>query len=186
MKRLSTLLACAAVLYLMASPAHAITFDFSWSSPGGTTPSGSASGTFSVNVGAGDSFAFSDVTALDIAVSADTLPTTQFGLSDLFASSLFSGAIDAGGMVSFANVFIAITSTANFGCVLSGCSNGGIEYDVAGMGVGFEIWNYGSSAAALGSFMATAQSTALAEPGTLWMGLLGFSMIAWIRWSIPK
>ena len=28
--------------------------------------------------------------------------------------------------------------------------------------------------------------TAMPEPGTLWMGLLGFSVIAWIRWSIPN
>ncbi len=30
------------------------------------------------------------------------------------------------------------------------------------------------------------QSASLPEPGTLWMGLLGFGVIAWIRWSIPK
>ena len=32
----------------------------------------------------------------------------------------------------------------------------------------------------------TEKSTSLAEPGTLWMLLLGFSVIATIRWSIPK
>ena len=30
------------------------------------------------------------------------------------------------------------------------------------------------------------QSASLPEPSTLWMGLLGFGVIAWIRWSIPK
>jgi len=158
----------------------ALCFDFSWRSAGSIwTPAGvtgSARGTFTVDVSAGQVFTAANLTQLDVTVS---LQGGTIDIGPFVAASVFDGAVSGAGDAATFTDIILVTAAMDvvFACDDVDCVNG--QVTLFGTPSNDTLWAFGSTAAALGSFVA--DRSAVPEPATLALRGLGRAGIGYRR-----
>lgn len=182
-------------------PAHAIVFDFSWS----TTTNGASVGNFSdqltsldtsatvmgtieINAAPGAMFTASDVTDYSLTLVGDPDASATF-TDETQSAFIISGMISAvGDTATLTDFFVSNTLAASFGCQEPGCalSTGDLDdffiqaEDALGNGVDVD---YADQAAALASFNLTASDNqpgpaVVPLPASLPLALAGFAALA--------
>lgn len=117
------------IFFLIAWPTQAnLIFDLTYDSANSTSNNddadGKASGSFMIDVAAGQSFGSSNLLALNITVETTNTKIQKY-LTPLLTTS-FEGLVSEDGLtVSFTDIFLKNGSTG-FGCNMLKCENGGI------------------------------------------------------------
>lgn len=187
MRFLTRLGVAAALCVGVSAPAHAIVFDFFWSSDSAADQTIissdndgiTAAGTIEINVAAGSAFGIGDIGAVDIAVGGGGIAGFSF---TAFTDAAGSVAVD-GLSATFLGAgtsepFAQIAGPPFFGCLFIGdCST--IQIEDAN-GALFDV-DYVSSDAGLASMVMTAQNGAVVPlPATLPLALAGLAAFGFV------
>lgn len=185
MKFLSRLAVSAALCVGIAAPAHAIVFDFAWSSDpalnsnivSSENDGITAIGTIEINVAAGSAFGIGDIGAVDITVSGGGIAGFSFteftdGAGSVAVDGLSATFLGAGSSEPFAQII----GFPFFGCQFDPCT----EIEVEDANGDFFDTIYSTGDGGLSSMVMTAQSAIVPLPATLPLALAGLAAFGFV------
>lgn len=170
---LKTLAAAATLAVFAATGVSAATFDFSFDSSTATSgdPTLTAVGTLDINVAAGMAFTTDDISNVLIVLESNTIAPAIFTVPSFVTGTLSDDGTSAG----FTDFFISTLTRGRFGCDECISTN---QVFAFGNGRDSEIFEFPTPQAALASFQATAQVSAVPLPAGGLLLLSGLGGIA--------